>query len=65
MYHTELLIGEVIYKFFTYNIPSSWTLSLNGFEFIDLLCDSEYDLYQGVFVSFFLSGPPQTFVNHF
>ena len=44
MYRTDLRIGEVIYEFVSYNIPSFWLISLNGFDFIFLLRDSENDL---------------------
>ena len=33
-YRRDLRIGEVVYKFVSYNIPSSCLISLNGFEFI-------------------------------
>ena len=41
MYGTDLRIGEVIFEFVSYNIPSFWLISLNGFDFIFLLRDSE------------------------
>ena len=44
MYRTDLRISEVIYEFVSYNIPSFWLISLNGFDFIFLLRDSENDL---------------------
>ena len=42
---TDLRIGEVIYEFVSYNVPSFWLISLNGFDLIFLLRrDSENDL---------------------
>ena len=40
-YTTDLRIGEVIYKCVL--LPSFWLISLNGFDFIFLLRDSEND----------------------
>ena len=40
-------INGVIYEFVSNNIPSFWRISLNGFEFIFLLRDSENDLFLG------------------
>ena len=34
IYHTHLRIGEVIYKCVSYNIPSFWLISLNGFNLV-------------------------------
>ena len=44
MHRTGMRIGEVIYECVSYNIPSFWLISLNRFDFIFLLCDSENDL---------------------
>ena len=44
MYLADLKIGEVIYKCVFYKISSFWLISLNGFDFIILLRDSENDL---------------------
>ena len=44
MYRTDLKIGEMIYEFVSYNIPSFWLISLNGFDLILLLRDSQNDL---------------------
>ena len=32
--HTDLRIGEVIYQFVSYKIPSFWLISLSGFDYI-------------------------------
>ena len=39
MYCADLRFGQVIYKFVSYNIPSFWLISLNGFHFMFLLRD--------------------------
>ena len=45
MYPTDLRIGEVVSKFVSGNIPSYWPFFIERFEFIFLLRDSEYDLF--------------------
>ena len=42
MYRTDLRIGEVSYEF----VSCFWLISLNSFDFIFLLRDSENDLYE-------------------
>ena len=43
MYRTDLSTGEVIYEFVSYNIPSFRLISLNSFDFIFSLRDSDND----------------------
>ena len=43
MYRTDLSTGKVIYEFVSYNIPSFRLISLNSFDFIFLLRDSDND----------------------
>ena len=45
VYHTDLRLQEVLYVLVFYIMSFSWLLSLNGFKFIFLWCDSESDLF--------------------
>ena len=41
MYRTDLRIGEVVYKFVSYNIRVSWPFPMKDFELCFLLHDSD------------------------
>ena len=45
MTDNDLRLGKIVYILVFYNISFSWLLSLDGFQFIFLLRDSEKDLY--------------------
>ena len=42
--HKDLKLGQIVYILVFYNIPFSWPLPLDGFQFILLLRDRENDL---------------------
>ena len=44
--HKDMRLGQTVYKLVFYNISFSCLLSLDGFQFIFLLRDSENDLYR-------------------
>ena len=44
MGHKDLRLGQIVYILVFYNIPFSWFLLLDRFQFIFLLRDSENDL---------------------
>ena len=44
MGHKDLKLGQIVYVLVFYNIPFSWPLPLDGFQFILLLRDRENDL---------------------